>query len=468
MRIIPARRLRGRLRVPGDKSVSHRAALLASLAWGRTRVENFSPSADCASTLGALEALGVRVGHEGGAVVVEGAGAAGGGPRFRPPSAPLDCGNSGTTMRLLAGVLAAQPFASVLTGDESLNGRPMRRVIRPLEEMGARVEAVDGHAPLRVEGGALRGIRYEMPVASAQVKSCVLLAGLGAEGRTEVVEPRAQTRDHTERMLRWLGVEVETRALPDDEDGGAREGRPEGAGGARDAARDARDAARVAISLEGGSRLSARDLVVPGDISSAAFMLAAAALLEGSELELEGVGLNPTRTAVLDALGALGVSLAVEEAREESNEPTGRVRVRGAGGLAPTSADGAVIRGARAAQLIDELPVLAVVGAGVEGGLEIRDARELRVKESDRISATVANLRAMGAEVEEFEDGLRVGGPARLRGARLQSFGDHRIAMAFAVAALAAEGETEIAGAEECVAVSFPGFFELLESVAER
>ena len=420
--------------------MSHRAAMLASLAVGRTRIENFSSSADCSSTLEVMRGLGVRIEREGSVVTVEGAGT-----EFKGPSGPLDCGNSGTTMRLMAGVLAAQPFASMLTGDESLSGRPMRRVMEPLGLMGARLSAVDGHAPLRVEGQRpLRAIRYEMPVASAQVKSCVLLAGLGAEGRTEVVEPNTQTRDHTERMLRWFGVEVGTEELPGE------------AGG------------RVVVSVEGGSRLKARDLTVPGDISSAAFPLAAAALLPGAELELEGVGLNPTRAAVLDALRGLGVALSVEDERERSNEPTGLIRVRGGAALTPQTAGANIIRGASVAQLIDELPVLAVVGTGVEGGLEIRDARELRVKESDRIAATVANLRAMGARVEEFEDGLRVEGPVRLRGARLQSYGDHRIAMAFAVAGLAAEGETEIEGAEECVAISFPEFFPLLESLTER
>ncbi|HWS86813.1 MAG TPA: 3-phosphoshikimate 1-carboxyvinyltransferase [Pyrinomonadaceae bacterium] len=447
MRIRPAERLRGRARVPGDKSVSHRAAMLAALAHGKTTIENFSSSADCSSTLEVLRRLGVVVERDGATVRVEGAGADGGGPQFRQPAAELDCGNSGTTMRLMAGVLAAQPFASTLTGDESLSGRPMRRVMEPLERMGAKLSAVDGHAPLKVEGRRpLRAIRYEMPVASAQVKSCVLLAGLGAEGRTEVVEPAARTRDHTERMLRWFGVEVGTEELSEEsEDGG-----------------------RVLVSVEGGSRLRARDLVVPGDISSAAFPLAAAALLKGSELELEGVGLNPTRAAVLDTLRGLGVGLTVEDERETSNEPTGLIRVRSTGAPKPSAEGANVIRGGTVAQLIDELPVLAVVGTAVEGGLEIRDARELRVKESDRIATTVANLRAMGADVEEFEDGLRVEGPVRLRGARLQSYGDHRIAMAFAVAALAARGETEIEGAEECVRVSFPEFFPLLESLTER
>ncbi|HJQ32115.1 MAG TPA: 3-phosphoshikimate 1-carboxyvinyltransferase [Pyrinomonadaceae bacterium] len=450
MRITPARRLRGRLRVPGDKSVSHRAALLAALAEGRTRIENFASSADCASTLGTLTGLGVEVERDGSVVFINGAGTDDG-PRFRPPTAPLDCGNSGTTMRLLAGVLAAQPFASVLVGDESLSRRPMLRVTRPLASMGARLETTDGHAPLRVEGRRpLSAIRYEMSVASAQVKSCLLLAGLGAEGRTEVIEPLTQSRDHTERMLRWFGVNVETRELEDE------------SGSDREAAR------RVVVSVEGGSRLKARDLVVPGDISSAAFPIAAALMLPDSELELTGVGLNPTRTAVLDALRALGAALEISDAREQSNEPAGDIGVLSNGKLAPAFAGANVIRGASVAQLIDELPVLAVLGTRVEGGLEIREARELRVKESDRISATVENLRAMGAEVEEFEDGLRVGGPVRLHGARVQSFGDHRIAMAFAVAALAAEGETEIEGAEECVPVSFPEFFPLLESLTER
>jgi 3-phosphoshikimate 1-carboxyvinyltransferase len=467
MRITPAARLRGRLRVPGDKSVSHRAAILASLAAGDTRIENFASSADCASTLEALRGLGVRIERDGDTVRVEGAGTDEGAPRFRQPSGPLDCGNSGTTMRLLAGVLAAQPFASTLTGDDSLSRRPMRRVIAPLERMGARVEALDGHAPLRVEGRRpLAGLRYEMPVASAQVKSCVLLAGLGAEGRTEVVEPQAQTRDHTERMLRWFGVPVETREVEQDgerqvehQDG---ERQAELHKGVRQAER------RVVVSLDASARLRARDLTAPGDISSAAFFFAAAAMLQGSELELVGVGLNPTRAAVLDALRSLGAGLRVEDAREQSNEPVGDISVRGAQGLAPITEGGGRIGGELIAQLIDELPVLAVVGTRVEGGLEIRDARELRVKESDRISATVSNLRAMGAEVEEFDDGLRVSGPTRLRGARLQSFGDHRIAMAFAVAALTAEGETEIEGAEECVRISFPEFFPMLESVTER
>jgi 3-phosphoshikimate 1-carboxyvinyltransferase len=449
MRIRPARRLRGRASVPGDKSISHRAALVASLARGTTRVENFLPSADCSSTLEVLRCLGVRVEREGAFVRIEGVGTGEGAALFREPRLPLDCGNSGTTMRLAAGLLAAQDFTSVLTGDESLSRRPMRRVVEPLELMGARVSATDGHAPLRVEGRKpLRAIEYKTRVASAQVKSCVLLAGLGAEGRTTVQE-RAHTRDHTERMLEWFGAQIETRALE-------REG-----------------AEIFSASVRGPARFDAREVSAPGDISSAAFLFAAAALLPGSDLTIEGVGLNPTRAEIIPALRRLGADVRVVDSRERCNEPVGDVRVSGADGLVPhveaDSAAGAhVLRGAEVARLIDELPVLAVVGAHVLGGLEIRDARELRVKESDRIGAVVENLRAMGAEVEEFEDGLRVQGSARLRGARVRSFGDHRIAMAFAVAALAAEGETEIEGAEECVGISFPEFFPLLESLAER
>jgi 3-phosphoshikimate 1-carboxyvinyltransferase len=438
------------VRVPGDKSVSHRAALVAALAEGRTVVSNYSTSADCASTLEALRSLGVRVERDGAAVVIEGP-AEGAGvderkPHFRQPSAPLDCGNSGTTMRLLAGVLAAQPVSALLVGDESLSRRPMRRVIEPLELMGARLSSDEGRAPLRVEGRRpLKAVDYRTPVASAQVKSCVLLAGLGAEGRTRVFESEP-TRDHTERMLRWLGVPVRSTLERSGE-------------GNRDS---------FVVEVEGPAFLKARDIEVPGDISSAAFLVAAAALLEGSELGVEGVGLNATRAGALEALRALGADVSEENVAERCNEPVGDIVVRGTRRLAPTGEGAGVVRGAAIPSLIDELPLLAVVGSQAEGGLEIRDARELRVKESDRIGAVVENLRAMGAEVEEFEDGLRVAGPARLRGARLRSFGDHRVAMAFAVAALAAEGETYIEGARECVAVSFPEFFPLLESLTER
>ncbi|HEU4596114.1 MAG TPA: 3-phosphoshikimate 1-carboxyvinyltransferase, partial [Pyrinomonadaceae bacterium] len=411
-------------------------------------IRNYSTSEDCASTLKCLAQLGVSVAREGGDVIVEGTASEAGHAALRQPSAPLDCGNSGTTMRLLAGVLAGQPFESTLVGDASLLRRPMRRVIEPLELMGARIRSADGHAPLRVEGRRpLDAIAYEMPVASAQVKSCVLLAGLAARGVTRVAEARAMTRDHTERMLRWFGVPVRAEFLTDHAEPTAR-----------------------ALSVEGGATPAACNLEVPGDISSAAFLVAAAAMLPGSALEIGGVGLNPTRTQVIPALHNLGARVRTEGVRERCNEAVGEIVVGDSRGLGAPNARGEtnVLRGPLIAQLIDELPVLAVVGSQSEGGLEIRDAGELRFKESDRISATVGNLRAMGAEVEEFEDGLRVAGRTRLRGARLDAHGDHRIAMAFTVAALAAEGASEIEGARECVGVSFPEFFDLLESVAER
>ncbi len=452
MKIRTAKRVRGRVeRLPGDKSISHRAAIIASLARGQTTIRNYSTSADCASTLACLAQLGVRVRRDDdNTVIVDGVGTPDGRPLLREPVASLDCGNSGSTMRLLAGVLAGQRFASTLTGDASLQARPMRRIIEPLARMGASVLAEDGHAPLRVEGreGALAAIEYETPVASAQIKSCVLLAGLGAEGRTRVIEA-SRTRDHTERMLRWFGVHVETEAL-EHQDG---------------------PTYAHAASVTGPAHFVARDLFVPGDISAAAFLICAATLLPGSDLSIKGVGLNPTRTQLLDTLALLGADVRVENERELSNEPIGDVRARGVErSLEPLESGRPplVLKGHVVAGLIDELPVLAVVGTQIEGGLEIREARELRVKESDRISATVENLRAMGAQVEEYDDGMKVHGRAALHGARLDARGDHRIAMAFAVAALIAEGETEIAGAEECVGVSFPDFFSLLESVTER
>lgn len=421
---------------------------MAALSAGPTLIGNYASSEDCAHTLWCLEALGAGLEREGARVRVTGRGADG----LLAPQGPLDCGNSGTTMRLLAGVLAGQHFASVLTGDDSLRSRPMRRVIEPLEQMGARIFSETGRAPLTIEGRRpLRPIRYEMAVPSAQVKSCVLLAGLHAEGRTEVIERGGPTRDHTERMLRWFGVELETERVEDDGD------------------------SFDLFSLQGPARLRGRDGTVPGDISSAVFFLAAAALLPGSELLIEGVGLNPTRTRVLKTLRALGAEVQAEEASEaqaapgDFNEPSGRIHASGGPGLTPLEKGRSnILSGALIAQLIDELPMLAVLGTQVEGGLTIRDASELRLKETDRISATVENLRAMGAEVEEYRDGLAVEGGTRLRGARLDARGDHRIAMASAIAALVAEGESEISGAEECVGVSFPDFFRVLESVVER
>ncbi|CAN5338065.1 3-phosphoshikimate 1-carboxyvinyltransferase [soil metagenome] len=448
MKFQPARRVRGALRLPGDKSISHRAAILAALAVGRTRIENYATSAECASTLQCLKQLSVSVEQAGASVSIAGAGVA----LPRMALSALDCGNSGTTMRLLAGALAGQSFNSILTGDESLRSRPMSRIIEPLTRMGADIESEQGRAPLRIAGRRpLSAISYQLPVASAQVKSCVLLAGLNAEGRTEVIEQESATRDHTEQLLLWFGVEVEVESeMSLSENGGH---------------------ARHIVSLAGGQQLIARDVAVPGDISSAAFFLAAAALLPDSDLTIREVGLNPTRTHILDTLNVFGARASVEDRREESNEPIGDLRVchnpNGLALVATSELDHAVLRGAPVAGLIDELPILAVVGSQIEGGLEIRDAAELRVKETDRISATVANLRAMGCEVEEYEDGMFVKGRTPLRGARLDARGDHRIAMAFTIAALIADGASEIDGAE-CVRISFPEFFPALESVCER
>jgi 3-phosphoshikimate 1-carboxyvinyltransferase len=440
MKIKPAVRLHGNIRVPGDKSISHRAAMVAALAKGQTLIENFSSSTDCVATLACLQRLGVDIERAGHSVTIIGEGPF----ALHEPSDSLDCGNSGTTMRLLAGILAGQDFASRLVGDASLSARPMARIIDPLERMGAKITPTDGHAPLEIQGREpLDAISYELPVASAQLKSCVLLAGLLAKGRTEVTETTA-TRDHTERMLRWFGIEVTTEPA----ESGYR------------------------ISLEGPAHFSAQErLEIPGDISSAAFYLTAAAMLPGSDLRIESVGLNTTRTQILSILGDAGANLEISEQTVIANEPVGTIWITGKErrAVSTPNARTTVLDGPLIAQLIDELPMLAVMGTQLDGGLEIRDAAELRIKESDRIAATVNGLRAMGATVDELPDGLRVEGPVQLRGgACIDAHRDHRIAMAFAVAALWADGETEIDGADDCVAVSCPEFFELLDSVAER
>ena len=420
----PARNVLGSLRVPGDKSISHRYAMLAALADGRSRFQNFSSGADCASTLKCMQALGAKVERdEQGSVVIDGIG-----PQLRVPAGPLDCGNSGSTMRMLSGIVAGQPFTSEMIGDESLSRRPMKRIIEPLTRMGAKIDAKNDCAPLRITGAKLHGIEYRPPVASAQVKTCLLFAGLLAEGRTTVEEP-ARTRDHGELALRAFGAKV--------------------------------DRVPHGVAIQGGQTLHALEAVVPGDISSAAFFLCAAAIFPESNLVIDGVLLNPTRSALLDVLAAMGSKISMVRVEEQHGELVGTIA------LVPGTGKHVEIAGALTALLIDELPVLAAVAPFTAGGLEVRDAGELRVKESDRLSAVTENLLAMGAQVEQTADGWRIPGGQKLHGAEIESFGDHRIAMAFAVAALRAEGDTLIRN-PECVAISYPSFFEDLERLVEH
>lgn len=416
--------LAGTVEVPADKSIAHRAALLSALADGTSEIVNYPSSADPQSTLSCLRQLGVGISESEGALRVKGEGLNG----LKPPSEPLDCGNSGTTMRLLSGILAGQPFSSVLTGDPSLSRRPMGRIAEPLRAMGARLTLTDGHAPLHIEGGQrLHGIEYHLPVPSAQVKSCVLLAGLFADGETTVVET-IPTRDHTERMLGLDVLQI---------DGQRR------------------------LTIEGGHQIRARRWIVPRDFSAAAFFLVAGAIVPEAELSIPGVGINPSRSALLNVLGAMGASIGINNERIYGGEPIADLQVRS------SELHGVQIKGSLIPNLIDEIPVLAVAAACARGRTEIRDAAELRVKETDRIAAVVKNLRALGASVEEFDDGLAIDGGKPLHAAPVQSYDDHRIAMSMGVAALVAEGETEILGAE-CASVSFPEFWEELARLSEQ
>jgi 3-phosphoshikimate 1-carboxyvinyltransferase len=415
--------------VPGDKSVSHRAAILGGLSNGACEITNFLPSEDCVNTLKAMRSLGARfdVLEE-----LEGYGPTklrihGRSMKLTAPEAPIDCGNSGTGMRLLAGLLAGQPFTSELFGDASLSSRPMGRITVPLAEMGAKLEtlgAKTGCAPLRIHGGKLNPITYEMPVASAQVKSAVLLAGLFAEGTTTVIQPAA-TRDHTERMFAAFRISCRTNGNT--------------------------------ISMPGGQMPESCDFTVPGDISSAAFWLVAAAAMDGSRLLIKDVGLNPTRTAILKVLSRMGAHMT-EILHSTEGEPIGHVEIHGA------PLKGTTLLPEEIPNLIDEIPVIAVAAALAEGDTHIRNARELRVKETDRITTTVENLRKMGADVEEFEDGMTIHGGRELKGADIHSHGDHRIAMAFAIAGLFAKGETVIHNTD-CINTSYPGFAHHLEAI---
>lgn len=433
MNVLPAKSLRGNVSLPGDKSISHRAAMFSAIATGTSEIENFAASDDCSSTLKCLAELSVEYERSGTRLTVNGKGKNG----LKASHAPLNCGNSGTTMRLISGILAGQPFETTLTGDESLSSRPMRRIIGPLTEMGAVIESVDGHAPLLIKGaGNLKPIEYVLPVASAQIKSCVLLAGLYADGETTVTE-NVRTRDHTERMLRNFGATI---SVVSHENGNK-------------------------ISISGESTLTGGDINVPSDVSASAFFAVAAACLNGSHVSMNNVGLNPTRNGYFDILRRFGANINISDEHESGGEPTGTIEVFGGGELGGTP-ETRVIKGEMIANVIDEIPILAVFGTQIPGGIEIRDAGELRVKESDRIASVVENLKRMGADVTEFDDGLRVG-RSELKGAEIDSFGDHRIAMAFAIAGLFAKGETKINNAE-CAAVSFPDFFDTLQSITVR
>jgi 3-phosphoshikimate 1-carboxyvinyltransferase len=423
--VSPAKSIEGVITLPGDKSISHRYGMLGGIAQGVTTIHNYSTGADCQSTLGCMAALGARVERADGKIIIHGGA-------LREAAGQLDAGNSGSTIRMLSGILAAQPFNTRIGGDESLSVRPMDRIIRPLAEMGAHIEGrqISGRSgsfpPLTIHGRALHGIDYTLPMASAQVKSCVLLAGLFAEGDTIVREP-VRTRDHTEIALAEFGAEIEVHQ-------------------------------RV-IKLTAGARLTGRELVVPGDLSSATFFLVAALLMPEASLVIHNVGLNPTRSSLLDFLTGVGASIKVIDVKQSGGELIGSLRIRA------SKIKGGVIEGALTAGLIDEIPALAILGASSEGGLVVRDAAELRVKETDRISAIEANLKRMGISIETTPDGFHIPGGQSFRAAEIDSAGDHRIAMAFSVAALAADGPCTIHGAESA-GVSFPEFFSTLREIA--
>jgi 3-phosphoshikimate 1-carboxyvinyltransferase len=423
-------RVRGDFQIPGDKSISHRSAMFAALGDGPSRLLNYSSARDCQSTLDCLEALGVRIQRSREAIKIVGVGLHG----LQAPTQVLDAGNSGTTIRLLSGILAGQPFTTEITGDESIQRRPMKRIIEPLTRMGAQIEARDGsYAPLRIHGGNLKAIEYTPPVASAQVKSCTLLAGLFAEGITSVVET-TPTRDHTEVMLRECGGVLQHETL----------------------------AAGERLSLAGGQALKPLgEYTVAGDLSSAAFFLVAALIVPDAELRLRHIGINPSRTALIDVLRQLGGQIEITNQRRAHGEPVADLVARSSNLRGDLELSGVII-----ANLIDELPILAVAATQLDGTLTVRDARELRVKESDRIRAIVDNLRQLQIVVEEFEDGFQIKGRQTPQGGVVDSFGDHRIAMSFAIAALVANGATRINTAE-AASVSLPEFYELLSSIAD-
>lgn len=423
--IHPARSLSGSITLPGDKSISHRYGMIASIAEGVSKIQNFSTGADPHSTLGCMRALGVEIEENGTEVTIHGVGLGG----LRAPSSELDAGNSGSTIRMLSGILAAQPFEIRIGGDESLSGRPMGRIMQPLAQMGARITARENkYPPLTIHGNPeLKPIDYTLPVASAQVKTCILFAGLFAQGET-IVRESVQSRDHTELALREFGADLTVE--------------------------------RKVVRLRGRPQLTGRELVVPSDLSSAAFFLVAALLVPGADVYIRGVGLNPTRSALLDFLRSAGADVRIESLAQLNGELIGNLRVR------HSSVRGGVIEKDLTAALIDEIPVLAVLGAVSEEGVTIRDAGELRIKETDRIATVAENFRRMGVQCEETPDGMVIPGKQKFRGATCDSFGDHRIAMAFSVAALAADGPTTIENSA-AASVSFPEFFLILSEVTK-
>lgn len=460
VRIKGRSRVEGSLSVPGDKSISHRIAMLASVASGSSRVTGMASSADCRATLDCVRKLGIEIEDRGPELVIHGQGLFG----YHPSESLVDlnAGNSGSTIRMLSGLLAAQSFASRIDGDASLRRRPMRRIVEPLSLMGSQIEAADGNfPPLTIYGRKLKAIDYDSRVASAQVKTCVLLAGLLSEGSTTYSEP-ALSRNHTELMLKEMGARIEIwerghPCLP------SLDTTP--ANATSEQIQAGEDACASRVSIEGLHQLNAIDYHVPGDISSASFFVAAAAILPGSNLRLKEVNLNPTRTGFIDVLTGLGARIEREDVREQHGELVGDLVVSSS--QLNTPPGGVVLSGEIIPNIIDEIPILAVVATQIEGRLEVRDAKELRIKESDRIRTVADGIRALGGEIEERDDGFAISGPQRLIGGRIHSANDHRIAMAFSIAGLIADGVTEIVGAD-CASVSFPEFYESLAMVTSH
>ncbi len=421
---MPIQSLNGKIKVPGDKSISHRAVMFGSIAEGKTTINGFLTGEDCLSTISCFKKLGVNIVQKDEHVTVEGRGISG----LRQPSEDLYVGNSGTTIRLMLGILANTPFTSVLTGDDSIAKRPMNRVTKPLKQMGAEIKGNESgnKVPLHIKGGNAKGIHYHSPIASAQVKSAIILAGLEGEGTTSVTEP-LKSRDHTERMLEAFGAEVKSEALT--------------------------------VSIEGGQQLKGTHIEVPGDISSAAFFLVAGAIVPDSMITLQKVGLNPTRTGILDVLNDMGAQISYQNVNKEASEPYGDLVIK------TSSLKGTVIKGDVIPRLIDEIPIIALAATQAEGQTIIQDAHELRVKETDRIETVVNELKKMGAEIEATEDGMIINGKTPLKGASVQSHGDHRIGMMLSIASCVAEGETSL-DQSEAVAVSYPSFFDQLNRLS--